>query len=230
VSENAGFEARGILVPRRARASRLAVLLPVVALLALAWAGASGRRVDVASAPTPVAAAVVASSDVPEQSASPLAAQAPTADVPPMVVGLHVQRLNEVRPRLLSRDDSVALVGWYATTAITDCPPLAAIYRDGARPGADGDVDSWAFCQRKGVFYAAPPSLAFTPSASGTIALVRATIAITVVVPRELEVIGAEPIEVVLVGRFVQKNDECGAATGCAPTFIVDHVAWTAPS
>jgi hypothetical protein len=42
-----------------------------------------------------------------------------------------------------------------------------------------------------------------------------------VVVPSELEVIGADATEVVVVGRFVET-----IAGGCAPELVVDRVAW----
>ena len=43
MDEQVAFETRAVLAPRRARLSRLALLVPALALVATAWAGLSGR-------------------------------------------------------------------------------------------------------------------------------------------------------------------------------------------
>ena len=53
MGERAGFETRAVLVPRRGRLARLALLLPVVALVATAWLGVSGARPDELTAHEP---------------------------------------------------------------------------------------------------------------------------------------------------------------------------------
>jgi len=142
------------------------------------------------------------------------------------VIGLDVHRLDEVQPRGLGRDDAVAVVGWYVATAITDCPPLAAVHRDGSLPDIRGDADGRAFCKRTGVLYASPPDVQDSWSGSGGLGVVGAKIVVGVVVPPELEMIGADATEVVVVGRFVPSGDGCGAAGDCNPELVVDHVAW----
>jgi len=215
MDENAAFEARAVLAPRRVRQSRFALLVPVVALVAVAWAGIGGTGEHAATAESP-----------PAQRPTTAVTPAPQPDRPATVIGLDVHRLDEVQPRGLGRDDVVALVGWYVATAITDCPPLAAIYRNGSLPDVRGDADGWAFCQRTGVLYASPPDVQDSWSGSGGLGVVGASIVVGVVVPPELEVIGADATEVVVVGRFVETGEGCAIAGGCSPELLVDHVAW----
>jgi hypothetical protein len=200
MEERASFEARAVLGPRRARLARLTLLLPAVALVAITWAGLSGPRSDQATA------------DITDPTAS---AAAPTArpQPPAQVVGLPVQRLDDIQPLGLGRDQVIAVAGWYVATAVTDCPPLAAIYRKGSLPEVRGDADSWAFCDRSGVLYASQPSLDEPPDRGDS--AVAVALVIGVVVPPELEIIGAESTEVVVVGHFVDRE------------LVVDHVAWT---
>lgn len=206
MDQQAGFEARAVLAPRRARLSRVGLLLPVAALAATAWAGASGDRSDRFTAELPEATVAAAPTRRPEH--------------PAQVVGLEVQRLDDVRGQGLGRDDVIAIAGWYVATAITDCPRLAAIYRQGSLPEVRGDADEWAFCKRSGVLYASQSRGAELPG-------VPVTIVVGVVVPPELEVIGAEATEVVVVGRFSEPGDGCRAPGGCRRELVVDHVAWT---
>lgn len=219
MDEQTSFEARAVLAPRRARLARLALLLPVVALVATAWAGFSGARPDQATAVIPDPTAVAASS-------SPVAGSTP-ASAPAQVIGLQVQRLDEVQTRTLGRDDVIAVAGWYVATAITDCPPLAAIYRQGSLPEVRGDADVSAFCDRSGVLYASPPDI--QDSWSGVVGLhvVGVTIVVGVIVPPALEIIGSDPTEVVVVGRLVESGDGCGDPANCQRELVVDHVAWT---
>jgi len=207
MDEQASFQARAVLAPRRARLSRLALLLPVVALVAVAWAGASGARSD------PMTADVANATPVPAPSVRP--------QYPSRVVGLDVQRLDDVQYRRLGRDDVIAVAGWYVATAITDCPPLAAIYREAALPeDRRGEADEWAFCDRSGMLYTSPSRDAALPA-------VPVTLVAGVIVPPELEIIGADATEVVVVGRFVESGDGCRVPHGCRRELVVDHVAWT---
>jgi hypothetical protein len=147
-----------------------------------------------------------------------------------------VQRLDAVQPLGLGPDQEVAVAGWYATTAITGCPPLAAIYRDGSLPYLRGDADELAFCVRSGVLYASepiagspPPTTAPRggPAADPTLSVLSVTVAIGVVMPPEIEVVGARSMEVVVLGRFVPRRAGCVFLAGCGRDFVVDHVAWT---
>jgi len=200
-------------------------MIPMVALVVAAWAGTTGPRGTHATAQIPDPAAIAAGSPRAQQPTTAVT-PAPQLERPATVVGLAVHRLDEVRPRGLGRDEVVALVGWYVAKAITDCPPLAAIYRTASLPDVRGDADGSAFCQRTGVLYASPPDVQDSWSGSGGLGVVGASIVVGVVVPPELEVIGADATEVVVVGRFVETGDGCGVASGCGPELVVDHVAW----
>jgi hypothetical protein len=180
----------------------------VVALVATAWVGVSGARSDQVTAEIANATAVPAPSLRPQH--------------PAQVVGLDVQRLDDVQGRSLRRDEVIAVAGWYVATAITDCPRLAALYRQGSLPEVRGDADELAFCERSGVLYASQSKSAGLPG-------VDVKLVVGVVVPPELEVIGADATEVVVVGRFVEPGDGCRVPYGCRRELVVDHVAWTPP-
>ena len=236
MDEQASFEARAVLAPRRARLARLALLLPVAALVAIAWVGVSGARSDQAATVLPDPTTVADASLAVE---GPIPAVTPGVGRPhwpAQVLGLDVQRLKDIQRRGLDRDDVVVVAGWYVATAITDCPPLAALYREGSLPEFRGDADEWAFCKRSGVLHASRPDLdARLPSNNSEdnrsenpgLAAVDVTVVIGVVVPRELEVVGAAATPVVVIGQFVASGDGCGAPAECRSELVVDHVAWT---
>lgn len=215
MDEQASFEARAVLGPKRARVARLALLLPVVALVAIAWAGLSGDRSHPATADVPVPTTV----------AVPTPTLPVEAPYPTEVIGLAVQRLEDVQPGGLGRDDVVALAGWYVPTSITDCPPLAAIYRDGSLPDVRGDADSWAFCVREGVLYPSRPGPDMHEEAG--LPGVTVKVVVGVIVPPELEAVGTDATQVVVIGRFVEFVYGCSLPAGCARELVVDHVAWT---
>jgi len=208
--EQATFETRAVLAPRRARLSRLALLVPVVALVAIAWAGVNGPSSDSTAAvsPAPTIAAVPS---------PPLEAAYPAE-----VIGIPVHRLGELQIGGLGRDDVVAIAGWYVPTAITDCPPLAAIYRDGALPYIRGDKDKLAFCVRSGVLYPSRPDISNVAPAG-----VAVTIVVGVVMPLELELVDEQATQVVVLGRFSKSSDGCRIGVGCSRELLVDHVGWT---
>jgi hypothetical protein len=202
--EQSSFEARAVLEPRRPRLARLALLVPVVALVAVAWAGVNGAPPHRATAEIPDATVFAAPS-------------LPPPVRPAQVIGLAVHRLADVQPRTLGRYDVIAVTGWYVATAITDCPAVAAIYRAGSLPEIRGDTDKLAYCVRFGVLYPSRPDPEDDRSENTRLQGVAVTIVVGVVVPAQLEMVGAGPTEVVIVGRFV----------GSADTLLVDHVAWT---
>lgn len=216
MDEQASFEARPVLAPRRARLARLALLLPVVALVAIAWAGLSGAPSNLATADIPDPTAL----------ASPALTVLPP-EHPAQVIGLAVRRLDDVQPRGLGRDDVIAVAGWYVPMAITDCPRLDAIYRDGALPYMRGDADRFAFCVRSGVLYASRPDLEDGRSGNTGLRAVAATLAVGIIAPPELELVGMDATEVVVVGRFVGFGDGCRVLATCRRELVIDHVAWT---
>jgi hypothetical protein len=222
MDERASFETRAVLEPRRARLARLALLVPALALVAIAWAGLSGPRSDHTTA---AITAPPASAAAPAASA---AAVVPRPQVPTKVVGLSVQRLDQIPSSGLGRDEEFAIAGWYIPTAITDCPPLAAIYRDGSLPDVRGDADTLAFCRRSGVLYASPSGL--DQRSDATVTSVPVTVVIGVIMPLELEIVGSQSMQAVVLGRFVEPGAACTITvpTACRRELLVDHVAWTA--
>jgi hypothetical protein len=223
MDEEATFEARAVLAPKRRRVSRFALAVPAVALAAIAATGLIGpheRRAITELVPPP----------------TPLVSPSPRPQHPSTVLGLPVQRLDALRPLALDPDHELAVAGWYSTTAITGCPPLAAIYRDGALPYLRGDSDKLAFCVRSGMLYAAEPVPGLPqpttaprqgPAADPTMSVVAVTVAIGVVMPQDMEVIGASSTEIVVLGRFVPRRAGCVFLGGCGRDFVVDYVAWT---
>jgi hypothetical protein len=221
MDELAEVETRAVLAPKRARSSRLAMLVPAVALIVIAWAGLSGTPATPRIAVPPPASAV---------------AERPADPVPPdEVLGLPVRALDAVEPRQLARDDVVALSGWYVATEITDCPLLDKVYRDASPPEAN--YDTWAYCDRSGVLFASQPHLTDqAPRSSfeadqprtGGLSVVTASLAHGIVVPPELEVIDLDSMAVVVIGRFVESADACPVVAGCPRELVIDHVAWAA--
>ena len=218
MDEQASFEARAVLPPRRAGRNRLAIVVPALALFGIAFAGYSGGRLDQHAKPTDAAAVVP-----PSPSAAPLAQ---VVRYPEEVIGLPVHPLVDVQEQGLGRDAPIAIKGWYVATAITDCPPLDAFYRAGALPEVRDDiatVDSWAFCRRTGVLYASRPG--YNPAG---VPLVQATLITGVVVPPALEKIGAAATQVVLIAHFAPAGGCRGPR--CVTELLVDYLGWAAGS
>ena len=225
MDERASFETRAVLVPRRAGRNRLAVVVPAVVLVAVAWAGLSGARSD--QGPVSVAPASVGGSASQAATTSPLPPQYPGE-----VLGLPVERLSDVQDRAIGRDKVVAIAGWYVATSITDCPPLAAIYRPGSLPEIRGG-DPLAYCKRHGVFYASRPDPeegqpAADPQgdavAGAGLPSVAATLIVGVVVPPELEAIGADATPVVVVAHFTPGGGCRGPR--CTRELLIDFLGW----
>jgi hypothetical protein len=214
---DATFEASPVLPPRRARGARLVFLVPVIALVAVAWAGLNGAPAThpaTAVAPAPTSVTVL-----------PIAVD---ARYPAEVIGLPVQRLGDLQLGSFGFDSVIAIAGWYVPTAITDCPPFAAIYRDGALPYLRGDADKLAFCLRSGMLYPSRPNLGSDGSPDDVPTGVAVEVVVGVVMPRELEAVGTDPTQVVVLGRFGKVNDACSTTgVGCSRELLLDHVAWT---
>jgi hypothetical protein len=217
MDEDATFEASPVLPPKRARGARLVFLVPVVALVVVAWAGLSGapaNHATTAVVPGPTTVSV-----------PPIAV---SARYPTEVVGLPVQPLGDLQLGSLGFDSVIAIAGWYVPTAITDCPPLAAIYRDGALPYVRGDADTLAFCVRTGMLYPSQPDLASDATPDVVPTGVEVEVVVGVIMPRELEAVGTDPTQVVVLGRFGKVNEGCGTTgIGCRRELLLDHVAWT---
>jgi hypothetical protein len=218
VARDEGFEARAVIGPRREGLSRLTLLVPLIALVGIAAAGFSGPR------PEPLSAAI----PDPAATAAPSPSASPRPQAPAQVLGLAVHRLGDLQPQRYGRDEVLAISGWYVPTAVTNCPPLPALYQDGKLPYLRGDSDKLAFCVRSGVLYAAPP----TTDAGGTrsspgLSAVDATVVVGVIMPIDLELTTADATEIVVLGRFVPPGNACEVAAGCRQGLIVDYLGWT---
>lgn len=238
MDEQASFEPQAVLAGPRAGWNRLAVVVPAIALAAIAWAGASGARSDQTVAGVPDAAAAAPSIG---GNAYPPSGAVRAPRYPAQVIGFDVKRLDDVQAHGLGRDAPIAIAGWYVATAITDCPPLAAFYRAGSLPEVRRDiaaVDSWAFCDRSGVLYASRPALDgrmptddLDNNQPAVLGLPAVAVKMTtgVVVPPQLEMIGAAATPVVVVAHFVPSGGGpwCGSS-GCAQELVVDYLAWAA--
>ena len=219
MDEQAAFETRAILPPGRARRSKLALVIPVAAFVMVALAGVSGRRDQPTTAERPTATADPVSGPA-EASAVP---DVTATQYPDQVLGLEVHRLDEVQLARLTRDDIIAIAGWYVALAITDCPSVVADLGD-ALPTSSLERDPWAFCERSGVLYAARTGLeqydTIGPSAVPTLVIVG------VRMPGRLEEVGAAPTQVVLLGHFVEASTACMGLGMCPSELLVDHLAW----
>jgi hypothetical protein len=219
MDEQAAFETRAILAPERACRSKLALLVPVVGFVAVALAGVSGPREEPASADRP-------NSTVNATSRPAVASVAPgpaVASYPEQVLGFDVQPLDEVRLALLTRDDVIAISGWYVALAITDCPQAAPPVGDNSMTVSPG-FDPWAWCERSGVLYAAKTGFERGNGTGPT--AVAASIIDGVRMPG-LETIGAAPIPVVVLGHFVETSTACMGLGMCPSELVVDHLAWS---
>jgi len=234
MDEQASFEPRSVLGSRRGRWNRLRVIVPALALASIAWIGFSGEHQggDVATGEKVAKASSTAA--VPSPADAPAS---PEVAIPTQALGLAVHRLDSVQPEHLERGAVIAIAGWYVATAIAHCPPLDAFYRAGALPEVRGDiaaVDTWAFCERTGVLYAAQPVPDGhlptddldnnTPAALGLPA-VATSMVIGVVAPPQLEKIGGAPTPVVVIGHFAP-GPNCPDRPACKPQLVVDYLPW----
>ncbi len=92
----------------------------------------------------------------------------------------------------------------------------------------------WAFCERSGVLYASWPGLErlsmgteHNGRANAGLSAVAVTLVRGVMVPPELEMIGGDATEVVVVGAFMESGEGCGIPAGCTTELVVYHLAWT---
>jgi hypothetical protein len=237
MEEQATFERRAVLAPRRARRDRLALLLPLLAVAVVAWAGSSGPSTPTtAEHPQPTVVVVPSRAAAVAASSAPGASEGAPAPRPDTVLGIKVRKLADVEPSSFDRDEVLALTGWYLPTAVTDCPQLAAIYRDGQLPYVRGDRDKLAFCDRAGVLYASEPDLADrlptnnledNRSKSAGLPAVAVSVVVGVIMPLALERPGADPSEVVVLGHFVDPGGGCQAPAGCRRDLVVDYLGWS---
>ena len=224
MDEQARFETSAVLPPRRARLTRLALLLPALAFVATAWAGLSGARPEQATAIIPSSVAAEAPS---REAPSPIVTR---AQFPARVLGLEVQRLDQLGAAAIGRGELRAVAGWYVATTTIDCAPLADVYRQteapGSRPNADAWVaDPWAYCDRFGLLYGSRPDLERSQHAG--LPAVPVVLAFGILAPPELEVVGGQATPVVMLGRLDESGASCSIPARCGRALVVDHVAWS---
>jgi hypothetical protein len=212
MEEQASFETRSVLAPRRARLARLALILPAIAIVAAVAAGLSGRLSDPATAAAPDPTTVAAPSPTSEPA------------FPAQVLGINVRRLDAL-PRGLGRDEIFAIAGWYVTTSITDCPSVVVIRHDAALPEIRPDVDPSAYCDRSGVLFASRPDPDRREDPG--VAAVAVKVALGVRMPPGLETVGTGATELVVLGHFAESAEDCQITVDCSRVLVVDHVGWT---
>jgi hypothetical protein len=234
MDEPATFEARAVLAPRRARRAHLLLALPVVALVAVAGTGLTAHHDDRSTADARTAASAAADAAGPPVVAamhptglSPSAA--PESAFPTEVIGLGVQRLGAVLPLSLHADDVVVIAGWYVATSVGDCPRVTIAQPDRPLAAFEHVPDPEAYCDRSGVLFDSRPSDT-GPFGSSGFPVITTSLVHGVEVPAALEVVGAEPQQVVVVGRLVLGVNGCERVDGCSRQLLVDHVAWTPAS
>jgi hypothetical protein len=225
--QGAAFERRAVLAPGRGRRTRLAVALPIVALVGIAFVGLAGHRSD---GPTAVDVPAASQPATPELAAAGTPLPQPDDAYPAKVLGLPVRNLADVQLAALGRDDVVAIAGWYVTLAVTDCPPLARTFHQpgaGVPPGFDPS----AYCERSGVLYATPtfPGTLSQPAELAGVGpqSVDASVVRGVVMPPELQLVSPEPTPVVVLGRFVPTSSACMLVGACPSRLIVDYLGWS---
>jgi hypothetical protein len=224
MDDRSGFEARAVIAPRRRRLARATLLVPALALVGIVLIGVNGARPDHSSAVVP-----------PPTIAAMPRARPSEPPFPAEVLGFAVQPLDSIQIQGLALDTVVAVAGWYAPQLVANCPPQAAQYRVGPSPDSNPFVDPFAYCSRSGVFYASRPdpdapvvidSNEGVGSRSAGLESVATSMVEGVVATTELNAVGGDAAEVVVLGRFVDTGDACGTGAACR-ALLIDYVAWT---
>ncbi len=223
--EPTAFETRPVLGPGRARRNRFAVLVPLIALGAIAAIGLTGSRSNPTTADLPSATTW--------QSATPSSAAASEAPYPTEALGLAVHPLDDLQLARLNRDDVVAIEGWYLPLATTNCP-AGVPSQQSPPPEIQPGFDPWAYCERSGVLYAASPGVdgrllpATSPDHGGIgPEAVSASLLHGVRLPAALETTHPVAMQVVLLGHFVESSSACMLLGACPSELVVDYLAWS---
>jgi hypothetical protein len=230
MDEQASFEPRAVLAPRRAGWSRLAVLVPAIGLVGAVWFGTSGPQSD---SPTPSgddkrvaheSQAEVAIEQVPQR--------APEA-YPTTVLGIEVRTLADLDQVGVHDRPVIAVAGWYVAWPSLGCPTSSGVDQPGlvAELGVDADIRT--FCDRSGVLVPTPNPAGSTnvggandhPYGSGAAPALPVFLTPGAVVPPEVAAPDAAPTEVILVGRLEEPGQRTFQAT-TARRLVVDRVVW----
>jgi len=229
VDEQASFEPRAVLERRRAGRSRLAVIVPAVALIGAVWLGTSGPQSD---SPIPSGGDKAVARESPRQAPVEQAPQPLPAAYPATVLGIEVRTLANLDDPGVANRPVIAVAGWYVPWPSLGCPNSSGVDRPDlvAELGVDADIRT--FCDRSGVLVATPhPAGSMNvggandhPYGSGAAPALPVVLTPGVVLPAEV-VPGAAPLEVVLVGRIEQPGQQTFQAT-TARQMLVDRVVW----
>ena len=224
MDEQASFEPRAVLAPRRAGWNRVAIAVPVMALIGAIWGGLSGPNSAATTADTHHEVTVAGPSDA----LQPTQASRPVAAYPSRVLGIEVRTLADLDSSSVDGDVMVAVAGWYVARPMLGCPASSGIDLPDfvAELGVDADVCS--FWDRSGLLVATP-----NPAGSGNVGGandhpygLQATLAVPVVltpgvvVPPVLSDSGTVTALVILVGRLREP--------GSGRELVVDRVVWAA--
>ena len=221
MDEQTEFAPQAVLGPRRGRWSQLVLVLPFAALVGIAWAGLSGGRShDTAAATAPVETTDASAAALPSETAGPA--------FPTDALGITVQGLGNVRLFQLTRNDIIAISGWYVPLAVTACPSYVPSDAEAAGRTFEPGGDPWAECQRSGVLYASDPSFEHTAGNRATAVAVSLTSGVRL--PIATEHVPADPLPIVVLGHFVETSNACRGLGLCPSELIVDYVAWTPAS
>lgn len=225
MDEQASFEPQAVLAPRRAGWNRLAVVVPVVALVGAVWIGTSGPHREASTPDQRDPMAVVKASSAVDADARTPALAPPVPIYPTTVLGLPVRSLADVDSSATADDQVVAIAGWYLAHPVLGCPRSTAVELPGvAELGVDTDLRT--FCDRSGVLVATlSPAGSMNiggandhPYGSGAASALPVSVTPGAVLPDYLLDPGATLSRVVMVGRLLTSEHE----------MVVDRVVWAA--
>jgi hypothetical protein len=229
MDEQASFEPRPVLEPRRSRLSRLAVLVPAIGLIGAVWFGTSGPQ---SGSPTPSGDDKAVAHKSQANAIEQVPQHAPEA-YPTTVLGIEVRTLVDLDQAGADNRPVIAVAGWYVAWPSLGCPTSSGVERPGlvAELGVDADIRT--FCDRSGVLVSTPNPAGSTnvggandhPYGSEAAPALPVSLTPGVVVPPEVAAPDAAPSEVILVGRLEEPGQRTFQAT-TARQLVVDRVAW----
>jgi hypothetical protein len=150
------------------------------------------------------------------------------------MLGLAVRNLADGNGGAMSGDVVIAVAGWYSPRTAQECPPRIDVDRRGFVEELGVVADTATFCRRAGVLYARRPE-AGTPDPTDEpiadrVRMARAAISVEigpgVIVTPGLEDIGGRSVDVILVGRRIERGTPRCSSSHCPTDLIVDRVVW----
>ena len=204
MDERASFEPRAVL-GRRAGSNRLAIVVPVVALIGAVWIGTSGPRSDASTADERsgqrIAQATTAADPV-----NPTQGLHQEAAYPGTVLGIEVRTVADLDSSTVRDHPVLAVAGWYVAWPSLGCPTRTGVDVAGFVAELGHDANIRTFCDRSGV-------LSSTPNPTGSTPALSVSLTPGVVVPPEIADPDATPAEVILVGRVSALSNQTDQAS-----------------